>query len=56
MDNITNLTTINTIEEFIDAATNAKKNNVNAIWTINPDLLREIMLGDTLEKIYGDPA
>lgn len=56
MDTITNIVRINSVEEFITAATEAKKNNIQALWDIPQDVLREIMLGDALDKVYGDPA
>ena len=49
-----NVVKITTIDEFIAAAKEAKKYNINAIWDIEPDLLKEIMLSDALDKVYDD--
>lgn len=54
MDTINNVTKINTVEEFILSATEAKKNSTQVFWDISLDVLKEIMEGDALDKVYGN--
>lgn len=54
MATINNVTKINTVEEFILSATEAKKYNTQVFWDIPLDVLKEIMKGDALDKVYGD--
>jgi hypothetical protein len=49
-----NVVKINSLDQFIAAAKEAKKYNIQAVWDIEPDLLSEIMLSDVLDEIYGD--
>lgn len=51
--NTTNVVKINSIDEFVAASKEAKKYNINAVWDIEPDLLRKIMLSDVLDEIYN---
>jgi hypothetical protein len=54
MATITNTVKINTVEEFVAAAKEAKLYGTHPIWDIAPEVLREIMLSDVLEEIYGN--
>jgi len=52
--NSNNVIKINSVEEFIAAAKEAKENNVQAFWDIPFDIMKEIMEGDALDIVYGN--
>lgn len=54
MDTITNTTTINSVDDFIASASEAKKYGINRIWDIPLDVLKEIIEGDALDIIYNN--
>jgi len=49
--NFTNEVSINTAEEFIASAKEAKKFNIQRVWTMDIELLKEIILSDDLDEL-----
>ena len=54
MDTVTNTVAINSVEDFITSASEAKKFDINRTWAIPLDVLKEIMEGDALDIVYNN--